>query len=52
VGGGWREARHHNHAASKATATESTCNASRMSHPLYDKDNRARGGWRSTGLAY
>ena len=52
-GGGGDEARSHNHAATNDTATEISCNASRMSHPLYDgKRTRPHGGWRSGGLAY
>ena len=52
-GGGGDEARNHNHAAINDTTTESTCNTSRMSHPLYDGRTTALcGGWRSRGFAY
>ena len=51
--GGCCEARNHSHAATNDTTTETSCNASRMSHPLYDGRTTAPcGGWRSRGFAY
>ena len=52
-GGGGDEARNHNHAATNDTAAESTCNASRMSHPfLYDRTTTpTRGEARAARLA-